>query len=118
VVEGGAGVFADRTDRSEAHHDEQRQHHGVLNCRGTVFRNQKLMNAFYKGLHSNPAKQRIAPGKRPVAMVRMDPYRELRSQPKSGRQMRELAASRLNRWARFPGAHGIQPRLSSLTLEN
>ena len=64
VIEGAAGVFADRADCREADHDNQRQHHGVLNSGGAVFREQETFDLSSKGLHENLSTRAGAPHNR------------------------------------------------------
>src|SRR5207245_2922965 len=44
-VESGAGVLAQRGDRCQANDDDQRQHHGVFDCRRAVFALDEVYDA-------------------------------------------------------------------------
>ena len=45
------GVGADRGDRTNADHDDQSHHDGILDSRRAVFGNEKLLHTVSKVLH-------------------------------------------------------------------
>src|SRR5262249_2191956 len=51
VLEGVAGVGAQGADRGDAHHDDQGQHHGVLNRRRAVFVLQEVQGELTELTH-------------------------------------------------------------------
>ena len=51
VGERGVGLLADGLDRRQADHDDQRQHHGILNGGGAIFSNKKLLDTVENVLH-------------------------------------------------------------------
>ena len=51
AVERRAGASTDRGDRGQADHDDQRQHHSVLDSGGTILRHEETTNFRSKHVH-------------------------------------------------------------------